>query len=350
VRILILNSWALPPEIGSGTARGITGLVLGLNRIGVRATLLSPGRGYRGLFPRLLWNLFASLPRSAFDWVLGVDIDGVFLNLPRGDRYGVMIKGVAMDEARFESFGPKLKLIAHGYLEGANIHRAKVVLVPSRYSAECLKKLFQIPEERLRLLPEGIDLSRFPSSYSQRKLRSEPLYLLTVAHQYPRKNTKLLIRVFPEVLRRFPRAVLGVVGDGPELPSLKRLARKLGIESRVHFLGAIPDERLLEEYRKAYLFVLPSLQEGFGIVFLEAMACGLPIVALRNGAVPEVVPDRKAGILTEGDPSSFLSAISELLDNPDLAWKMGAYGFRYVRRFSWERVAWRLLRILREFS
>jgi glycosyltransferase involved in cell wall biosynthesis len=321
-----------------------------LNRIGVKTTLLSPGQGYRGLTPRLLWNFFLTLKKGSYDWILGVDIDGVFLNPPEGTRYGVMIKGVAMDEARFESLLPKLKLITHGYLEGANIYRAKIVLLPSLYSAGCLERFFGVNKERFALLPEGIDLSRFPLSLPSRPSRSDSLHLLTVAHQYPRKNTRLLIQIFPELLRHFPTAILRVVGEGPELLRLKKLAHNLGISASVQFLGAVSEEKLLEEYRRAYLFVLPSLQEGFGIVFLEAMACGLPIVAFRRGAVPEVVPDQKAGILSEPDPPSLLSALLELLDNPSLAQRMGAYGFRYVRRFAWERIALRLVKTLRESS
>ena len=137
--------------------------------------------------------------------------------------------------------------------------------------------------------------------------------VLCVAHLYPRKNVAALVRAM--TLLRQP-ARLRIVGTGPETPALEALVRELGLGDRVAILGHVPFESLVAEYRNADVFCLPSLQEGFGIVFLEAMAAGLPIVACRAAAVPEVVPDGECGILV---PPREIQGLASTLDVPALA-------------------------------
>jgi glycosyltransferase involved in cell wall biosynthesis len=93
-------------------------------------------------------------------------------------------------------------------------------------------------------------------------------------------------------------------------------------------------------YRHADIFCLPSVQEGFGIAFLEAMACALPVVATLASAIPEVVPDRRAGLLVRpSDQAALAHALIELLARPSLRAEYGAFGRAYVERFDWDRVA-----------
>lgn len=344
-RILILNSWALSPEKGSGTARGVQGLVTGLKRLGVEAGLLTPGNGFTGLLPRVLWNLFLPLP-SGYDWILGVDLDGVFL--PRRERYGVLIKGVALDEAGYERIVPKLKLAFSGYLEAANLEKATLAVVPSIYSATRIKALYGFRSQKFHCVPEGIDLKFF--RFPRRSHFPDPPVLLTVGHQYPRKNTRMILELFPALLKVFPEATLKIVGEGPELPRLYALAETLGIKKQIRFLGAVSCEELLRHYWESSLFLLPSLQEGFGIVFLEAMAAGLPIVALRRGAVPEVVPHGEGGFLCENLPEELLGALKTLLQDRALALRMGRFNQEYVQSFSLEASARKLLAILQEYE
>jgi glycosyltransferase involved in cell wall biosynthesis len=106
-------------------------------------------------------------------------------------------------------------------------------------------------------------------------------------------------------------ARLRIVGTGPQGEALQALARALGLSDRVTFLGHIPFDRLAEEYRSADIFCLPSVQEGFGIVFLEAMAACLPVVACQAAAVPEVVADGETGLLV---PPFDVPALAFVLD------------------------------------
>ena len=133
-----------------------------------------------------------------------------------------------------------------------------------------------------------------------------------------------------------PAARLRVVGVGPELERLTTLHAELGLGQSVAFLGHIPFEQLAREYRDCAVFCLPSRQEGFGIVFLEAMAAGRPVVACRAAAIPEVVPDGAAGLLAPpGDPAALAEALIALLTDRDAGGAPGSArgrGRRGLRR------------------
>jgi glycosyltransferase involved in cell wall biosynthesis len=139
-------------------------------------------------------------------------------------------------------------------------------------------------------------------------------------------------------------AVLRVVGDGPGLSRLRRLARRLALAERVEFLGHVPLARLAAEYARASLFCLPSRQEGFGIVFLEAMAAGLPIVAARAAAVEELLGDGESAVLVPpGDEAALAAALDALLGDAPLRQRLGAAGRRRVERYDAPIVARRFL-------
>src|SRR5262249_50245225 len=128
-----------------------------------------------------------------------------------------------------------------------------------------------------------------------------------------------------------------IVGNGPEYPRLQQLCGELSIQPNVHWLGDVSLARLAQEYNRAHVFCLPSEQEGFGIVFLEAMAAGRPIVATRAAAIPEVV---RSGILVEpGDSDALAEAILHLYRCPDLRESIGSAGRSDVKRFDINCVA-----------
>ena len=135
-------------------------------------------------------------------------------------------------------------------------------------------------------------------------------------------------------------AVLRVVGAGPELDRLRSLAARLRLQDRVEFAGHVSYARLAAEYRRATVFCLPSRQEGFGIVFLEAMAAGLPIVAARAGAAPEVLAGGDCGVLVPpGDSTALAAALDGLLDQPTRRVRLAEAGLARVRRFDAPAVA-----------
>src|SRR2546425_10399295 len=114
---------------------------------------------------------------------------------------------------------------------------------------------------------------------------------------YPRKRLADLLEAVRILRARIPRVQVRIVGEGPDSVRLRALHRRLGLGDTVVFLGEVQRTALAVEYVSAHCFCLPTVQEGFGIVFAEAMAAGLPVVACRAASVPEIVEDRRTGLL-----------------------------------------------------
>jgi glycosyltransferase involved in cell wall biosynthesis len=165
--------------------------------------------------------------------------------------------------------------------------------------------------------------------------------ILCVARQYPRKHVADLLKAMAIVRRRVPKAHAVIIGDGPEHQNLLNLAADLELGNNVRFLGALPnDDDVVRWYRRADIFCLPSVQEGFGMVFVEAMASGLPVVATLSAAIPEVVPRNRAGLLVQpSNPDALASALVELLDNPAQRTAFGEYGQQHIQQYDWSRIA-----------
>jgi glycosyltransferase involved in cell wall biosynthesis len=127
--------------------------------------------------------------------------------------------------------------------------------------------------------------------------------------------------------------------------------RTLGLESAVHFVSGVPDERIVELYAEAELAVVPSLYEGFSLPAVEAMAAGVPLVATTGGAIPEVVGDdgTTAALVPPADVHALVHTIGELLDDPVRRDTIGEAGRqRAVERYAWERTAQRTVDLYRE--
>jgi phosphatidylinositol alpha-1,6-mannosyltransferase len=164
-----------------------------------------------------------------------------------------------------------------------------------------------------------------------------------------RKGQRELIRVWPKVLCRFPSAQLCIVGGGQGYSELKQLISSLGITDSVHLTGPVSDEELTELYAGAAVYAMPSEGEGFGLVFAEAMARGLPCIASRSDAGQEVVVDGVTGFTVDREkPDELLRAVCTLLGDEDLRRRMGGAGRRRViEKFSLASFNDRMERVLR---
>ncbi len=370
MRIIFFNSWYADAARGSGTAAAVSGLARGLEGLGHRVEMVPPRRRVPGLtLRRLLYNLELALGSPApvgpapggpaggpapgeFDLAVGFDIDGFMFRRPPGRGYGVCLLGVSSEERRFERGWPRAYLGALARLEGANARRADKTIVPSEHSRRVAIEAYGLSPEKVGVVPLGIDLGAWDASAASFPGRGEERpTVLSVARQYPRKNTKSLIAAMPAVRAEVPGAVLRIVGGGPMLPALRRQAGELGlgglggVEGAVEFLGELPSaEAVRREFFGADVFCLPSLQESFGLVFLEAMAAGLPIVAARAAAIPEVAPAGEVARLVAGEDAGALAdALIGLLRNAGERDRLGAAGRARVSGFGWAESARRFV-------
>jgi phosphatidyl-myo-inositol dimannoside synthase len=356
VHIAFLDSWLQHVAEGSGTAAGIGGLRAALIARGHTVARLAPPtpRPRNMTLRRLLFNLQlpALLRTLQYDLIVGFDIDGVLWSGRAGSRpYLASIKGVIAEEMQHERGRTRLLFEFLSRLERHNARRADAVLTTSAYCRDAIGRHYGVPGRRVHLVPEGIDLLRWRRMLAAAPRASDGATIVCVARHYPRKHIADLLRALPIVRRAAPRARALIVGDGPEHAALRRLAAELDLGAAVAFLGSLPeDEQVAACYRQADIFCLPSVQEGFGIVFLEAMAAGLPIVAARAAAVPEVVPHGRAGLLVPpGDSPALAEALIELLGNPGQRAAFGAFGQEHVARYDWDAVAGRFIEQIEPF-
>jgi glycosyltransferase involved in cell wall biosynthesis len=164
-----------------------------------------------------------------------------------------------------------------------------------------------------------------------------------------RKGVDILIRAISIIKKEIPDAHLFIAGIGEEEINLKNLVKELDIEDNVKFLGFISEEEKYSYYKSTDLCVFPSRFEWFGIILLEAMACGKPIVASNVGGIPYVVEDGKTGLLFESENVDDLAEkIITLLKDKELRDKMGKAGKGRVKEFTWEKVAERTVEVYKE--
>jgi phosphatidylinositol alpha-1,6-mannosyltransferase len=180
--------------------------------------------------------------------------------------------------------------------------------------------------------------------------------VVCVSRLVPRKGQDALIRALPEVRRRVPDAALLVVGGGPHRSTLQRLARSSGVERDVFFTGSVSWSDLPEHYAAGDVYAMPCRTrnrgldvEGLGIVYLEASATGLPVIAGDSGGAPDAVREGETGFVVDGrDPGALIDRLVTLLTDRELARRMGAAGRAWVEReWRWEQQADRMRTLLR---
>ncbi len=210
------------------------------------------------------------------------------------------------------------------------------IITVSECAQNDISSEFNIPRRRFRIVPNGIDTNQF---YPLRGIkRQKSRIIVTNSADMPLKGLHHLLLAIKEISRK-KNVRLIVVGQPKKNGRIVKLIRTLGIGKYLTFTGRIDQQAFIEQYAKAWLAVIPSVYEGFGLPAGEAMACGLPVVSTAGGALPEVVGD--AGILVPpADSQALARAITELLDNPDRARALGEAGYKRVHTlFTWEKAA-----------
>jgi phosphatidylinositol alpha-1,6-mannosyltransferase len=235
-----------------------------------------------------------------------------------------------------------------------------VVTYISRYTRDRIASAFG-PRAALEHLPPGVDVERFhPDPAAREEMRARYLLgerpvIVCVSRLVPRKGQDMLIRAFPAIRSRIDAAALVIVGGGPYLDTLRKLADSAGVADHVVFTEGVGPAELPAHHAMADVFAMPCRTrgagldvEGLGIVYLEASASGVPVVAGRSGGAPEAVQEGRTGLVVDGTSvDEIAGAVSRILDDRDLAARMGAAGRSWVvERWRWQIHAARLAMLL----
>lgn len=231
-------------------------------------------------------------------------------------------------------------------------HRARTIIADSEYSKRSIVDRLGVSPAKVTVIPVAVGAEFKPEPLTdvvRHHYRIAAPYILYLGNFKPHKNVSRLLRAYaglPEPLRATYQLVLGG-GDRNYRPALEGLARSLGVADRVLFPGQIEDADLPALYSGCALFLLPSLDEGFGLPALEAMACGAPVVASDRAALPEVVGEAALLVDPESE-ASITMAMTGALAAGETRENLRRRGLDRAREFSLDRTAGRVLELLRE--
>ncbi len=187
------------------------------------------------------------------------------------------------------------------------------------------------------VIPNGVDIERFLNPKSK-ILNPDAVVLITISRLVPKNGVNDII----EAMRYLPENIkLKIIGSGPLEKSLKLKVTSLQLGNRVEFLGLIPYDKIHENLYGADIFIRPSLSEGQGVAFIEAMAAGLPVIATPVGGIPDFLKDGETGLFCNvNDPKSIATKVMEYINNPGLASGIRERAGRMVReKYDWNLIA-----------
>ena len=251
--------------------------------------------------------------------------------------------------------GEELNLGVHsrefGWMIRRIVHGADFLVANSQNTAALLQRHWNVPAGRVVVLHPGVDVERFvPTARSAERReslgwRDRPV-VLTVGRLQKRKGHDMMIRALAEIRRTVPDVLYAIVGDGEERSYLENLAGEIGVTEHVRFHGELSDDELIRAYQQCDLFVLANRDvdgdiEGFGMVLLEAQACGKPVIAGTSGGTAETMQVEQTGRIVPCDrPEELAGAVAQLLCQPEKCLAMGEAGRRWVEeQFSWTSLA-----------
>lgn len=214
------------------------------------------------------------------------------------------------------------------------LNQANLVSAVSHYSQ---KKAQEMGVRSSTIIPNGVDTNTLRPSQPP---KSKHFKLITTSSLIPRNGIDILITAI-SLLPNNQDYYLTIAGDGPQLSSLKKLVTKLNLHQQINFLGRVPNSDVPKLLKSHHAFVRPSRFEGFGVSFIEAMACGLPIIATPVGGIPDFLTHKKTGLMSKPEnPQSLANQIKLLRTNKKLSSKLRTNGLKLVKsKYTWDTIA-----------
>ncbi len=273
---------------------------------------------------------------NPFDGIWGImanaaGIASLFFKIAHPDVFYVLSAQEGDSDAEYRSrtwFWKPLYRLVHA--------KADMVLAVSAFLEERTRRLGYAG--KIRVLHNGVDGASFRPA--EGTVPIFPHSVVTVSRLVAKNGVSDLMAAVSMLPAPYADTVLTVVGDGPLRSALKAEAAALGIAHRVVFAGAVPHAEVPRYLRSSAVFARPSLSEGFGNVFLEAMACGIPVIGTRTGGIPETVIHGRNGLLCEpGDKAGICGALGRMLGDPALRGACARAGLETAAAHSWDGIA-----------
>ncbi len=376
MRVLML-SWEYPPRSVGGLAQHVYDLTNALAAAGEEIHLITLGGGETGeredvngvhVYRVQPYNLSAP---DFLTWILQLNMSMVEYAVPLVNSLADLDLVHAHDwlvayAGRLLKHAYKIPLIAtiHATEYGRNqglhndlqryisdvewwlTYEAWRVIVCSHYMERELLRIFQLPADKIRVIPNGVDLSRYRKRDGEHLSRDsfaapDEKIVFFVGRLVQEKGAHILLEAVPKVLQHYSKTKFVISGKGPALDYLKNRARDMDVYDRIYFTGYIDDATRDFLYREADVAVFPSLYEPFGMVALEAMAARTPVVVADVGGLAEIVEHEVNGLKCyPGNPNSLADNILRLLYDPELAERLAERAYRNLRQqYTWEEIA-----------
>ena len=238
-----------------------------------------------------------------------------------------------------------LKNAVHRWLREF-MQKCQHIIIPSESLKDILFRDYGL-HERYSVIPTGTDLEPFLSA-DGKSLRSkngwqEETVLISVGRLAPEKNWDTLVRAFAKVHQEHPETRLVLIGDGTARPSLEELAAELEVSERVTFTGALPFQEIPRYLKAADVFAFASVTETQGLVTIEAMAAGLPVVAVDGPGTRDIMEPGKQGFLVENDPDALAKGLNKLLSDPQRIKRMSNSALKKAKTFDVNQLGKQLL-------
>lgn len=237
------------------------------------------------------------------------------------------------------------------FLTRRQCHNLQGLIVPSSAMLKVIRDYhIQLPT---RILPTGIDPERFSRGDGagfRKRHHIEPdrpvmVHIGRIGHE---KNIDFLLHVHHQVLQQLPQTLFVIAGEGPSLEHLKQLSEKLGTRDNIRFVGYLDrNTTLLDCYRAGNVFVFSSRTETQGLVLLEAMACGVPVVSTAELGTRDILLPQRGALVVEEDVDQFAATVQQVLEMPDLQRRMSREGRDYVHEWSHSALAHSLAELYR---
>jgi glycosyltransferase involved in cell wall biosynthesis len=284
----------------------------------------------------------------------GIDVlFNPFLSVPVRGRFGKVMIMHAVEYHTVPSVYDWKLYAKWSLLENVIMPAADRVISISQTMTRDFRRAIRYPIDKVRTIYHGVSSHFRPvedpdeREAARQEYRLPERFILFVGHLYPQKNFSTLVRAFHQLRDRIDHSLVVVGRPRWKFDADLRLIEELGLRERVEFLYYVPQERLPAIYSLATCFVLPSLYEAFGLVLVEAMACGCPVVAARAGAVPEVAADAALYFDTTS-PSDLAAALYRVITDGALRAGLIERGRARAAHFTWERCAEQTLPVLLE--